>query len=68
MTRSIKIFKSFISTLLASPKKIYWKILAERRQVALHDALEENKILSDQIKVYKDMLEDSRALVEVLQV
>lgn len=52
----------------AGPSEDYWKVLAERRRVALQDALEENHILSDQLKVYKEMLDESRALVEVLQV
>ncbi|XP_058806228.1 uncharacterized protein LOC131672783 isoform X2 [Phymastichus coffea] len=51
----------------AGPSEDYWKVLAERRRVALQDALEENQILSDQLKVYKEMLDESRALVEVLQ-
>jgi len=50
-----------------SPSENYWKILAERRRIALHDALEENQMLSEQLKVYKEMLDESRALVEVLK-
>ncbi|OXU30945.1 hypothetical protein TSAR_002783 [Trichomalopsis sarcophagae] len=51
----------------AGPSENYWEVLAERRGVALHDALEENRILHEQLKVYKEMLDESRALVEVLQ-
>ncbi|XP_014214121.1 uncharacterized protein LOC106643479 [Copidosoma floridanum] len=51
----------------AEPSENYWKILAERRRIALQDALEENQILSEQLKVYKEMLNESRALVEVLK-
>ena len=61
---SLKIILWFI----AGPSEKYWEVLAERRRVALQDALEENQILSEQVQVYKEMLDESRALVEVLQV
>ncbi|XP_076627595.1 geminin DNA replication inhibitor isoform X1 [Colletes latitarsis] len=58
----------------AGPSENYWEVLAERRRIALEDALEENKELFDRIEkleeenhVYKEMLDESRALVEVLQ-
>ncbi|XP_031844660.1 geminin DNA replication inhibitor isoform X1 [Nomia melanderi] len=58
----------------AGPSENYWEVLAERRRIALEDALEENKELSDRVesleeenRVYKEMLDESRALVEVLQ-
>ncbi|XP_053988010.1 geminin isoform X2 [Hylaeus anthracinus] len=56
------------------PSENYWEVLAERRRIALDDALEENKELSDRVekleeenRIYKEMLDESRALVEVLQ-
>lgn len=52
----------------AGPSENYWEVLAERRGIALQDALEENQILHERLKVYKEMLDESRALVEVLQV
>ncbi|XP_076183428.1 geminin DNA replication inhibitor isoform X2 [Ptiloglossa arizonensis] len=58
----------------AGPSENYWEVLAERRRIALDDALEENKELSDRVEkleeencIYKEMLDESRALVEVLQ-
>ncbi|XP_076654650.1 geminin DNA replication inhibitor isoform X2 [Halictus rubicundus] len=58
----------------AGPSENYWEVLAERRRIALEDALEENKELSDRAekleeenRVYKEMLDESRALIEVLQ-
>ncbi|XP_024888537.1 geminin-like [Temnothorax curvispinosus] len=57
-----------------NPSENYWQILAERKQTALVDALEENKKLVQQIEklveenhVYKEMLDEMRTLVEVLQ-
>ncbi|XP_071566080.1 uncharacterized protein [Temnothorax nylanderi] len=57
-----------------NPSENYWQILAERRQTAFVDALEENKKLVQQIEkleeenhVYKEMLDEMRTLVEVLQ-
>ncbi|XP_076233199.1 geminin DNA replication inhibitor isoform X2 [Calliopsis andreniformis] len=58
----------------AGPSENYWEVLAERRRIALEDALEENKELSERVerleeenRIYKEMLDESRALVEVLQ-
>ncbi|KZC13316.1 PREDICTED: geminin isoform X2 [Dufourea novaeangliae] len=58
----------------AGPSENYWEVLAERRRIALNDALEENKELSDRIekledenRLYKEMLDETRTLVEVLQ-
>jgi hypothetical protein len=42
--------------------------LAERRRIALHNALAENHKLSDEICAYKEMLNESKVLVEVLKV
>lgn len=60
---------------IAGPSENYWEVLAERRRIALQDALEENKELSERVdsleeenRIYKEMLDESRALVEVLQV
>lgn len=59
----------------AGPSEDYYKVLAEKRRIALDNALEENHKLHDQIKQleeennsYRDALDESRALVEVLQV
>ncbi|XP_011878801.1 PREDICTED: uncharacterized protein LOC105568045 [Vollenhovia emeryi] len=59
---------------LANLSENYWRILAERRRVALSNVLEENKELSEHIqkleeekRIYKEMLNETRALVEVLQ-
>ncbi|XP_011701850.1 PREDICTED: geminin-like isoform X2 [Wasmannia auropunctata] len=61
-------------TNLAGPSENYWQVLAERRRVALKDALEENKELAERVKkleeekrIYKEMLDETKALVEVLQ-
>ncbi|CAD6230966.1 GSCOCG00006900001-RA-CDS [Cotesia congregata] len=58
----------------AGPSEDYWQVLAERRRIALDDALEENKALTQRVakleeekKIYKEMLDETRALVEVLQ-
>lgn len=63
----------FFST--AGPSENYWEVLAERRRIALEDALEENSVLNERIakleeenRVCKEMLDETRALVEVLQV
>jgi len=49
--------------------------LAERRRIALKHALEENKELvkrlerlEEEKRIYKEMLDETKALVEVLQV
>lgn len=53
----------------------YWKSLAEKRAEALNDSLQENEKLKDNVemleeenKICKEMLDESRHLVEVLQV
>ncbi|XP_046830273.1 geminin-like [Vespa crabro] len=58
----------------AGPSENYWEVLAERRRIALDDALEENKELHERIsklqeenRLCKEMLDETRALVEVLQ-
>ncbi|CAK9809809.1 hypothetical protein ANTPLA_LOCUS6343 [Anthophora plagiata] len=58
----------------AGPSENYWEVLAERRRIALEDALEDNKELVERVekleeenRIYKEMLDESRALVEVLQ-
>lgn len=60
---------------IAGPSENYWEVLAERRRIALEDALEDNRELVERIetleeenRIYKEMLDESRALVEVLQV
>ncbi|XP_011642715.1 uncharacterized protein LOC105430731 [Pogonomyrmex barbatus] len=62
------------STDLAGPSENYWQVQAERRRIALKDALEENKELvtrleklEEENRLYKEMLDETRALVEVLQ-
>ncbi|XP_011701810.1 PREDICTED: uncharacterized protein LOC105458304 isoform X2 [Wasmannia auropunctata] len=57
-----------------NPGENYWQILAERRQMALVGTLEENKKLVQDIerleeenRVYKEMLDETKLLVEVLQ-
>ncbi|XP_026480537.1 geminin-like [Ctenocephalides felis] len=51
----------------------YWQVIAERRREALDKTLEENELLHGQIadlveenKSIKDMLDESRSLIEVL--
>ncbi|XP_035717769.1 geminin-like isoform X1 [Vespa mandarinia] len=58
----------------AGPSENYWEVLAERRRIALDDALEENKELHERVsklqeenRLCKEMLDETRALVEVLQ-
>ncbi|XP_015188756.1 PREDICTED: geminin-like isoform X2 [Polistes dominula] len=58
----------------AGPSENYWQVLAERRRIALHDALDENKALHERIatlqeenRLCNEMLNETRALVEVLQ-
>ncbi|KAM0728622.1 hypothetical protein ACS0PU_004877 [Formica fusca] len=62
------------STDVAGPSENYWQILSERRRIALKDALEKNEELVEYIekleeenRVYKEMLNETRALVVVLQ-
>lgn len=58
-----------------NPNENYWQILAERRRMALVDTLEENKKLARDIekleeenRIYKEMLDETKLFVEVLQV
>lgn len=58
----------------AGPSENYWEVLAERRRIALEDALEENKDLSERLakmeeeyRLCREMLDETRTLVEVLQ-
>ncbi|XP_012272671.1 geminin isoform X2 [Orussus abietinus] len=58
----------------AGPSEHYWEVLAERRRIALDDALEENRELAERVaqleeenRICKGMLDETRALVEVLQ-
>lgn len=57
------------------PSIDYWKKLAETREEALNKSLEENEKLKEDIsslqqenQICKDMLEESRNLVEILKV
>ncbi|KYN27391.1 PREDICTED: geminin isoform X2 [Trachymyrmex cornetzi] len=59
---------------LAGPSENYWQVLAEKRRLALKDTLEENKELAkrnekleEESRIYKLMLDEARALIEVLQ-
>ncbi|KAL6449065.1 hypothetical protein ACFW04_000641 [Cataglyphis niger] len=61
-------------TSTAGPSENYWQILSERRRIALKDALEKNEELVEYVekleeenRVYKEMLNETRALVDVLQ-
>lgn len=61
-------------TSIANPSENYWQLLAERRKVALVNTLEENKKLSQRIekleeenRIYKEMLDETKTLIEVLQ-
>lgn len=57
------------------PNEEYWRRLAEKRGEALNDSLHENEKLKENIEalqeenqVCKNMLDESRHLVEILQV
>lgn len=57
------------------PTADYWKRLAEKRQESLDESLHEIEklkgdieVLQEENKICKEMLEESRHLVEVLQV
>lgn len=70
-----RVSKTLCAIFSAGPSENYWQVLAERRRVALEDALEENSVLTERIskleeenRVCKEMLDETRALVEVLQV
>ncbi|XP_029164389.1 geminin-like [Nylanderia fulva] len=58
----------------ANPSENYWQVLAEKRRMALVNTLEENKTLSQRIEklkednhIYREMLEEAKTLIEVLQ-
>ncbi|XP_015188734.1 PREDICTED: geminin-like [Polistes dominula] len=58
----------------AGPSENYWQVLAERRRIALDEALDENKALHERIvtlqeenRLCNEMLNETRTLVEVLQ-
>ncbi|EZA56945.1 hypothetical protein X777_02796, partial [Ooceraea biroi] len=58
-----------------NPSENYWQVLAERRRIALENTLTENKrleqyveSLEEKLHVYKEMLEETKVVVEVLQV
>ncbi|XP_011334955.1 geminin [Ooceraea biroi] len=57
-----------------NPSENYWQVLAERRRIALENTLTENKrleqyveSLEEKLHVYKEMLEETKVVVEVLQ-
>lgn len=57
------------------PSVDYWRVLAEKRGESLNDSLQENERLREHIdalreenRICKEMLDESRHLVEVLQV
>lgn len=57
------------------PSTDYWRILAKKRGESLNVSLQENERLKEQVdalkeenRVCKEMLEESKHLVEVLQV
>ncbi|XP_011259001.1 geminin [Camponotus floridanus] len=61
-------------TSIANPSENYWQLLAERRRVALADTLGENKTLrqcieklKEENREYKEMLDETKTLIEVLQ-
>lgn len=69
------LLKKYFFLDLTGPSENYWQVQAERRRIALKNTLEENKELSKRLekleeenRVYKEMLNETRALVEVLQV
>lgn len=60
---------------LDNPSENYWRVMAEKRRVALENTLAENKRLVERVDdlgknlcVCKELLEESRTFVEVLQV
>lgn len=57
------------------PSSDYWKQLAEKRGEALNESLHENDQLKERLenleeenRICKEMLDESRTLIEVLQV
>ncbi|XP_049792827.1 geminin [Schistocerca nitens] len=56
------------------PSENYWKVLAERRRVALEDALKENELLHQKISILEEekevceaMLEETKTLVDTFK-
>lgn len=69
------VFDLIVFEILAGPSDNYWEIIAERRRIALDESLEENRrlheeneSLKEENRLCKDMLEESKSLVEVLTV
>ncbi|XP_032678341.1 uncharacterized protein LOC116847444 isoform X2 [Odontomachus brunneus] len=68
-------------TSTAGPSENYWEVLAERRQIALDDALEKISILEERVEklseqnerlkeqklIHEEMLKETKTLIEVLQ-
>lgn len=57
------------------PSADYWRALADKRAEQLNDSLQENEHLKEKVealeeenRICKELLEESKALVEVLQV
>jgi len=57
------------------PSEAYWKKLAQSKSKALDDALEVNRILSEKLreleesmKIKDEMLDEARAMADVLKV
>ncbi|XP_011170920.1 geminin isoform X2 [Solenopsis invicta] len=66
--------EDLICTDSAGPSENYWQVLAEKRRIALKNTLEENKELVKRVekleeekRIYKEMLDETKSLVEVLQ-
>lgn len=59
----------------AGPSENYWEVVAERRRIALSDALDENKKYAERIatleeenRIYKEQLDECKSLIDVLKV
>lgn len=57
------------------PSENYWRITAEKREEALNNSLQENARLQDKVhnleeenRICKEMLNESKSLINVLQV
>lgn len=51
-------------TSTAGPSQKYWEILAEKRRVALEDALKENEALHEEVKSLKAELDQVHAMLD----
>uniref|UniRef100_A0A1B0DRB6 Uncharacterized protein n=2 Tax=Phlebotomus papatasi TaxID=29031 RepID=A0A1B0DRB6_PHLPP len=51
-------------TSTAGPSQKYWEILAEKRRVALEDALKENEALHEEVKSLKAELDQAHAMLD----